>query len=44
MNSRIIKSVVRVSENDLIDTRFSDGSVKSKVLKKKQDTRNKTQE
>jgi exodeoxyribonuclease VII large subunit len=34
MNSRIINSVVRVSENDLIDTRFSDGSIKSKVMKK----------
>ncbi|MCX6301412.1 MAG: exodeoxyribonuclease VII large subunit [Bacteroidia bacterium] len=34
-NNMVIKSVVQVSENDLIDTRFSDGSIKSKVIQKK---------
>jgi exodeoxyribonuclease VII large subunit len=32
LNGRIIKSSFETSENDIIDTKFSDGSVKSKVI------------
>jgi exodeoxyribonuclease VII large subunit len=32
LNGKIIKSSNETSENDIIDTRFGDGSVKSKVL------------
>jgi exodeoxyribonuclease VII large subunit len=34
VKNRIIKSVSQVSEEDLIDTRFSDGTAKSRILKK----------
>jgi len=34
VNNRIIKSVDQISEDDLIDTRFSDGNIKSRILKK----------
>jgi exodeoxyribonuclease VII large subunit len=34
VKNRIIKSVSQVSEDDLIDTRFSDGTAKSRILKK----------
>jgi exodeoxyribonuclease VII large subunit len=36
MNGKIIKSRDQIGGNDLIDTRFSDGSVKSRVLTDKQ--------
>ncbi|HZL76588.1 MAG TPA: exodeoxyribonuclease VII large subunit [Bacteroidales bacterium] len=32
LNGRIIKSSFETSENDIIDTKFSDGAVKSKVI------------
>jgi exodeoxyribonuclease VII large subunit len=34
VDSKIIKSTDQISENDLIDTKFYDGNVKSRVLKK----------
>ncbi len=39
LNGRIIRSTGEVTSNDIIDTQFSDGSVKSKVTGKKQDKR-----
>jgi exodeoxyribonuclease VII large subunit len=32
LNGKIIKCSCETSENDIIDTKFSDGSVKSKVI------------
>lgn len=40
LNNRIIKSVSQISEDDLIDTRFSDGNVKSRILKRTNKPRN----
>lgn len=44
INGKIIKSVKHIDIDSLIDTKFSDGKIKSKVIEKKQDRRNKKQE
>ncbi len=44
MNGKIIKSAKHIDIDSLIDTKFSDGRIKSKVIEKKQDRRNKKQE
>ena len=44
MNGKIIKSPKHIDIDSLIDTKFSDGRIKSKVIEKKQDRRNKKQE
>jgi exodeoxyribonuclease VII large subunit len=41
VQSRIIKSISQISEDDVIDTRFSDGKVKSRVINKIKDKRQK---
>jgi exodeoxyribonuclease VII large subunit len=33
LNGRIVKSVSLLNENDIIETRFIDGSVKSEIVK-----------
>jgi len=44
MNGKIIKSAKHIDIDSLIDTKFSDGKIKSKVIEKKQDRKNKKQE
>jgi exodeoxyribonuclease VII large subunit len=44
MNGKIIKSAKDIDIDSFIDTKFSDGRIKSRVIEKEQDKRNKKQE